>query len=327
MIGFKEFLTEASNKELAKQILNVEDPIILNKIEGILMSDKIGDKLDNILNGRQFPGRSVDSIRNFFEMHSSNSVEKLALLQGLEEGMIDSLPAGVHNIPGLISSKYKEVSKLGLFNDFCEMAGKLTDSKESQGSTGTGAGEILLSLLIKDGFLPSSKGDINVFGKGMEVKSSSGRVAAFSSIDQADINTLTLKHFDHANDDLTDLKKLIKFLNKKDEKAAKEFLLDFFSGRASDKSYIPVLKSNINKLKIKTLTPKELQTKLGVSFVKLYQKTEGWSGIVLFKESKNYTKTNITVAYNEKDFEKLISFSGLGMTNGNQPVYLVAKSK
>lgn len=317
---------ERSNIEIAADVMKVHDRKILNKIDGILLGELMEEKLEDIMKDKQFPNKTKKDIIRFFETHNSPADEKIALIEALQFGMIKKVSPGLHTIQSLLDRRYAPVGKSQLFIDLCETLGNMKDSKETQGSTGTGAGEVLLCMLTKDGYLPTSKGDINIFGKGMEVKSSSGRIAAFDSVDQKFVKQKLVKSF---GEELPakGLKELLAILKDKQNPRAQEFLIDFFESRTKDRAYPKVLKSVISKFKFSSISPKEVQTAMGKAFISLYQKEEGWNGIILFKESKNFAKTNITIAFNEREFENLINFSGLGMTNGNQPVYLVASSK
>lgn len=328
MIKFKKFLNERTAKEIANDILKIEDINILNKVDAAISSPLIAQLIEKLLNGKQFPSKAKKGIENIFSSDSSSIEEKLLLLKALNNGMITKLPSSGSNITikSLIDSKYSSIADSSLFRNFCEIVGNFKDSKDSQGSTGTGAGEILLSVLVKDGHLPTSKGDINIFGKGMEVKSSNGRIAAFESLDEEDISDIITKYI---KDDIKipdNLGNLLMLLGNYDEVTASKVLSEFFRKGSTKKTYIKEIENCIKEYNTKKLNKKELQNIFGKNFIKLYQKTDKWDGIILFKTSSNFLEGDISIAYNSSDFEKYINYSGLGMRNGNQNVYLIAKA-
>jgi hypothetical protein len=202
--------------------------------------------------------------------------------------------------------------------------GNIKDSKESQGATGTGRGEVLLSILVKDGHF-SNKGDITIFNKNMEIKSQNGRLAAFDSIDKDFTKSLLDKYNLKYKKVPTNLQELLDVLEGQD---CEDFLIEFYEKRTNESSYKKVIRKAIKEFMKSDFRKKSMQNIFGKYFTKLYQDTDGWDGIIFFKESKNYSTTpSITIAYNEKDFENYINYSGLGFTNGVQPVYLTGNSK
>jgi len=325
MINFKEFLNERSAKELADEILTLKNTKILNKVDTVLQSATIEKIISKILKDKNFPNKADRKIHNFFTINESTVEEKIELLQALEEGMIKKIAPGKGNLKDLIDPSYK-ITNTKLFYDFCETLGGIKDSKSTQGSTGTGAGEVLLCMLTKDGFLPTSKGDVNIIGRGMEIKSSNGRIAAFRSVEPNETADFIRKHFKEEIPNIKNLEGLMEYLRRKDSKEVQDFLYDFFNSRSTKKEYSKIIKKALREYDTKKCDKKELQTVFGEHFLEFYQNEEGWDGIIAFKKSSDFLNTKIAIGYGPKEFRTFFNFSHLTMTNGNQDSYLVVKS-
>jgi len=330
MKSFKEYLEERTAQEVSADILKIDNQNTLNKIDSIISEPLLIEKINKIIKNKQLPPKSEKAIINFFINDSAGLEEKNNFLSALQEGMIKKISAGIGTLKDHIDSKYNDIVKSSLFINFCNTVGDLKDSKSGQGSTGTGAGEVLLAVLTKDGYLPSSKGDVNILKTSFEVKSSNGRLAAFDPADNKYTFSFLDKHDIKYNvKDVSSLEKLIDVLsNEKDSKKVFNFLVDYYESRAKDKFSKNVILKTIKSLPYKNISKtfkKEFQTRLGVALFAAYQKDHGWDGFLMFDKSTNFLETKMAIAYNTSDAEKYLNFSGMGMTNGNQPIYSTVK--
>ena len=336
MKSFKGFLEERTNKEIADDVLKIDDKGTLNRIDSVLSVKLFEEKLDLIFDGKKLPRKSETSIKSFFETHRGSIEDKLSLLEALENGIITTNPSSGYyrGVKELITNK--AILKNSIFEDFCEFAGALGDSKAGQGNTGTGKGEILIVLLTKGGELPTSSGDINIFGQGLEVKASNGIIAAFAAYkDTKKTDSILREYYTGKEKEIklsqrdNNLKGLVKELNTwKDKDSVKRFLEAYYATRATDDFVERGIKDCVKRVDFtKPLTPKQLQTAFGVVLTGVYQNAHNWEGILIFKDSKGFLNTPLSLSRSIAEFEKYIGFSGLNMTNGVQPAVLSVKPK
>lgn len=322
-------LIERSNVEIANDILKIDHEPTLNKIDSILSIELIDKKIEAIVKNKKLPKKSVDSIKSFFERHSENINNKITLLDKIEKGIIKSLNSGTFkNITELISDS--SVVKMPLFEDFVDFIAELTDSKDKQGSIGTGKGEVLLTMLCANGYLPSSKGDVNLFGKNIEVKASNGIIANWAQM--KDIKETENFFKENLSDDFTllanNLESLCKSLNSfQDKKLVKKAFIKYFEQRAVENFVKKEIKNIVKDLDFTTLDVKSIQTVFGKAILALYQESHGWDSILIFKESKNFLTTKLCLASSKSDFNSLVNFAGLGMSNGSRDAYLAVSPK
>jgi hypothetical protein len=259
-------------------------------------------------------------------------------LEALENGIITTNPSSGYyrGVKELITNK--AILKNSIFEDFCEFAGALGDSKAGQGNTGTGKGEILIVLLTEDGKLPTSSGDINIFGQGLEVKASNGIIATFAAYkDPAKTESILKKYYtgEKEKEEIklskrdNNLKGLVKELNTwKDKDSVKKFIEAYYTERAKDGFVEKLIEDCVKGVDFtKPLTPKQLQTAFGIVLTRGYQNAHKWEGILIFKDSKGFLNTPLSLSRNISEFGKYISFSGLNMTNGKQDAVLPVTPK
>jgi hypothetical protein len=327
IMSFKEYILERTNIEISKDVLRIEDQSTLNKIDSVLSAKIFEQKLDKIFEGKQIPTKSKNSIKSFFESHKASIEDKISLLNALEEGIITSVEAGYYQ--GIDDLTDHSVKALRIFDDFVEYVGALGDAKDGQGATGTGKGEILMAMLAVDGFLPNKKGDIDILGKALEVKASNGAVALFKAYKDIDeTNEILQKYFDDAELSENNLKGLVQVLNKqKDKRNVKKFLIQYFEDRAEDKFVKKNIKAAVEKIDLKNLTNKSVQTAFGEVLLSAYKEDHGWDGIMIFKESKQFMKSPLSIAYTKSEFERYVNFIGLNMSNGTRPAVLAVSPK
>jgi len=336
MKSFKGFLEERTNREIADDVLKIDDKGTLNRIDSVLSVKLFEEKLDLIFDGKKLPRKSETSIKSFFETHRGSIEDKLSLLEALENGIITTNPSSGYyrGVKELITNK--AILKNSIFEDFCEFAGALGDSKEGQGNTGTGKGEILIVLLTKDGKLPTSSGDINIFGQGLEVKASNGIIATFLAYkDTKKTDSILKKYYTGKEKEIklskrdNNLKGLVKELNTwKDKDSVKKFIEAYYKKRAKDSFVKKLIEDCVKGVDFtKPLTPKQLQTAFGIVLTRGYQNAHNWKGILIFKDSKGFLNTPLSLSRNISEFGKYISFSGLNMTNGKQDAVLPVTPK
>ncbi len=322
-------------KDLAKQVSGITDDAILNKIEGVIGGPLLSKSLIKIFNGKQLPSKTERDIIRFFESDDSSIDEKLALLSAIKSGMITSIKEELTTIKDMIDHKFSDIAKSSLFERLVNFLGDLKDSKDGQGSTGTGAGEVLLAMLASDGKLPDSSGDVYMLGLGIEVKSSQGRIAAFESVDEKFTMKYLQKHMISvpAGSDVSNLQGLgAVLIADGDAKKIKPFLIDYYKRRAIGKQVTSIVSPSVTRvMKDHWKKPidfsRSIQNGFGMVAFDSYKKEHSFDSFLMFKESKNYLNTSIAIAHSSKKAKDVMNFGMMGMKNGNQPVFSTVKVK
>ena len=324
-----------SAAELSTMVAKITDERILNKIEGVIGGPLLFKSLNKIFETKQFPSKTEQSIIHFFQGDDATIDEKLELIRALKSGMITEIKEELTSIKGIISKKYSSLAETSFFERFVNFLGDLKDSKDGQGSTGTGAGEVLLAMLAKDGKLPDSKGDVYMLGLNVEVKSSQGRLAAFESVDEKFTIDYLQKHqiqVPHGSN-VSNLQELGAILiAENDKKKIESFLVDYYTRRAIGKQVESIVKTSVKKVMKDTWKKpidfsRSIQIGFGTTAFDSYKKDHGFDTFLMFKESKNYLNTSIAIAHSSKKAINVMNFGMMGMKNGNQPVFSTVKVK
>lgn len=308
---------------------NINDKDVLKEIENIVWKSELEIICEQMYINKDLPTKSKKALTNFFVHHKTDIADKKMLIEAIKEGMITTIKEGSYNnISGLVNSKFKQLTNTTLFEDLISLVFSLTDSKDSQGATGTGKGEVLLALLGKNGNLPS-KSDVEIAGFGIEVKASNGEIAGFKKVTPHDTKKYLDKHGISSNTVPVNFKELCSLMVKTNEKIAKSFLEDYFCDRVTEVKFKPAIKEGIKNVKFGS-SDKELQRTLldcvGTEIYAAYKKSYGFDFILCFKDSNN-PNTKLAIAKNNSDFLKNIKVNGMNMTNGGRPAPLTVNVK